>query len=157
MIPEWALLTREERQQAIAKHAADGLSAGQIALQFTGVSRNAIIGYCKRSDIKLKNARGGSRSAMARPAPRTEAATRPAKPAKPDLVALGPISRSKAFEPLAGRVPVHLADLKSFQCHWPVNALEGSEPIFCGASASSLYCTSHARLAYLPRGQRGAQ
>lgn len=174
MIRDWAVASKEERQATIAKYAAAGLSANQIALQFTGVTRNAIIGYCKRYDIKLHGAlkRSGAvgRAVTSSPPlrePKREpvATTKDVKPGRPKMeivsgepiyrtaalasAALAPVSRSRAFEPLVGHVPVLLADIGPRQCHWPVNGLEGAEPIFCGASTSSVdatYCPHHSRL-----------
>lgn len=86
------------------------------------------------------------KKAHAAPVPKAEIAS--AKGPAPDLAALEPISRARAFDPLPGLSPVLLTDIKPNQCHWPVNGLDGSEPIFCGGHASHLYCSSHARLSY---------
>jgi hypothetical protein len=61
------------------------------------------------------------------------------------------VSRARAFEPLPGLAPIHLTELTKTTCRWPVNGIDGSEPIFCGGHAPQLYCSSHARMAYTPR------
>lgn len=168
---DWNALTKEERIDAIRPLVEKGQSSGKIALHFVNASRNAIISYCTRHKIALQKKRGWpgekskvhakvqSKSSDRKPH-QTHAIPsipidRPAAQA-PDILALAPISKSRAFEPIDGLKPVHLADLTSSQCHWPVNGLEGIEPIFCGAAASHVYCTSHRRLAYQPRGHQGA-
>lgn len=160
-IPDWSKMPRDERIDAIKPLAAKGFSAGQIAREFLNASRNAIIGYCKRYNISLKNSPGSppDRKRSPKMQARVERAENPvvripaAKPAReiPDVVALAPISKSKAFDPIEGVKPVHLENLSQKQCHWPVNGLEGIEPIFCGITTRHLYCSSHQRLAYVPR------
>lgn len=79
-------------------------------------------------------------------APVPKAGTASAKEPASDLNAVEAISRTRAFDPLPGLSPVLLTDLQSNECHWPVNGLDGSEPIFCGAHAPRLYCDTHTRL-----------
>lgn len=165
----WQIMTAEERREKIAKLAHDGFSAGMIAQQIPGATRNSVMGYVQRFKISLARQvrrvatpkdRAASRKKIERataPKPKAETsavvqAARPAAPATPqDILALAPISRSAAFLPLDGVRPVLLENMGARQCHWPVNGLEGFEPIFCGAPADHLYCKSHKRLAYMPR------
>ncbi|UDF29336.1 UNVERIFIED_ORG: hypothetical protein LHK14_17760 [Roseateles sp. XES5] len=175
-LPDWSKLNKEERTAALRPLVSQGLSANAIALQFSNASRNAVISQCSRCGLKLARGlkRGSWRAEPEKPKPkaakRAPNRTSQAEPAKAEIapvprqtlqavkpaVVPAPIARAKAFEPLIGVAPVHLADLGALQCHWPVNGHDGIHPIFCGASASETYCTSHARLAYLPRGHRGA-
>lgn len=170
--PDWTNLTKDERVEAIKPLAQRGLSAAKIAENFRNVSRNAIIGYCTRHSISLRNAartprcsrkaKNISSKAPARTADLTvlpgseprlayvEETTAIEKPA-PDIVALVSISKTRAFEPIAGIEPVRLENLGANRCHWPVNGLQGIEPIFCGGLAPDTYCKSHERLAYAPR------
>ncbi|MDH6273622.1 hypothetical protein M2311_003712 [Rhizobium leguminosarum] len=154
--PAWSELSREQRLEAIRPMAASGLSANMIAKRFTGVSRNAIIGLCVRNKIALGKGQTNPASVSAarnRAAKRAQApkVDRVQKPA-PDMVDLGPIAKSRAFDPLDGVAPVSLENLGAKSCHWPVNGFKGHEPIFCGVSTANLYCTSHSRLAYTPHG-----
>ncbi len=173
--PDWATLSKEQRIIAIRPMAANGLSAGIIAKRFTGASRNAIIGYCERYGItlgkgqprrveKTKGSRGRPKKAQAakvaaKAITAVEKAVVPYAPEKsatpkvaPDIADLGPLSKSRAFDPIDGIKPVSLENLGAHSCHWPVNGFNGHEPLFCGVSTSKLYCASHARLAYSPHG-----
>ncbi len=172
--PTWQIMTAEERREKISKLANDGFSAGMIAQQIPGATRNSVMGYVQRFKIQLSRQsrrvstpleRAVSRKNQVARAmearPKSEAvadvqAARPAAPVTPpDIVALMPISRSAAFLPLDGVRPILLENIGAGQCHWPVNGIEGIEPILCGASADHLYCNSRKRLAYMPR-NRGA-
>jgi hypothetical protein len=53
MLPDWKLLTKEERTELVAPMVAQGLSAAQIAAGIENASRSAIIGHCDRNKIKL--------------------------------------------------------------------------------------------------------
>lgn len=170
---DWDRMSKDERIKAIRPLAAKGQSAAQIAGNFLNVSRNAVIGYCVRHDIKLERGKKGftktrqteiKKAAVKKPKVKqpevikrsesvlafvaeTVGSDRPA----PDIVNLGPISKSQAFDPIEGVAPVRLEDIGARQCHWPVNGFNGFEPILCGAAASSLYCENHQRLAYAAR------
>lgn len=165
----WQIMTAEERREKVSKLAKDGFSAGMIAQQIPGATRNAVMGYVQRFKISLSRQvrrvatpkeRAASRKSQidravaVKPKAETVRAATPAIPVAatpPDIAALAPISRSAAFLPLDGIRPVLLENIGARQCHWPVNGLEGIEPILCGASADHLYCNSHKRLAYVPR------
>ncbi|CAN7299777.1 hypothetical protein LJR221_001482 [Agrobacterium tumefaciens] len=170
----WQQMTSEERREKVAKLADNGFSAGRIAQAIPGATRNSVMGYVQRFKIRLSRQsrslstlqeRAASRKIQIERAtavkPKSETAAvfqpvRPAAPAtSPDILALAPISRSAAFLPIDGVRPVLLENLGKLQCHWPVNGLEGIEPIFCGAPADDLYCNNHKRIAYMPR-TRGA-
>lgn len=169
MLPDWTEMTKEQRIEKLKPLVGEGLSAGQIAMHFGNCSRNAVIGYLARHDVGYKGKGRTGRPVKAAKLVRAPArAPKPlmdipsierAKPAvnpAPDLVDLGPIAKGNAFLPINGIEPVHLTDLGRQQCHWPVNGLDGNEPIFCGAPSLKTYCTSHQRLAYQPRVQQGA-
>ncbi|EJB02927.1 hypothetical protein Rleg9DRAFT_1742 [Rhizobium leguminosarum bv. trifolii WSM597] len=148
--PEWSSLDKQQRVAAIRPLAASGLSATVIANRFRGVTRNAIIGYCTRNDIVLgKGQRSPAKKPVVGVAPKVD---REKKKPAPDIIALGPIAKRRAFDPIEGVTPVSLENLGARQCHWPVNGFNGHEPIFCGGAASNLYCASHTRLAYSPHG-----
>ncbi|NEH72312.1 GcrA family cell cycle regulator [Rhizobium leguminosarum] len=165
--PEWSSLSKEQRIEMIRRLAASGLSSGLMANRFIGVSRNGIIGYCKRYGIKLGQGQPLPSKQVVRKETHQKKVVRrandippsviPHKPTNtaarpvPDIVALGPVAKSRAFDPIDGVAPVSLENLGAHRCHWPVNGFNGHEPIFCGATSPNLYCTPHARLAYLPR------
>ncbi|MBX4883995.1 hypothetical protein HJA90_10415 [Rhizobium bangladeshense] len=171
--PDWLTLSKEQRIEAIKPLVAKGFSASIIANRFRNVTRNAIIGYLTRYNIKRGKSQAkpaGTSKTSAKAATTTttarraheepdhqsaipyKAKTESSVKAVPDMIALEPIAKSRAFDPIDGVPPVRLENLGARQCHWPVNGLHGHEPIFCGARASNLYCTSHERLAYSPHG-----
>jgi hypothetical protein len=169
MLPDWTEMTKEQRIEKLKPLVSEGLSAGQIAMHFGNCSRNAVIGYLSRHDVGyIGKGRTGQPVKVAKlvkkpvPARKSVPALPPIEQPKPvakvipDFADLGPIAKGSAFLPIDGVKPVHLTDLGRQQCHWPVNGLDGNEPIFCGAPSSKTYCTSHQRLAYQPRGQQGA-
>lgn len=158
--PGWASLSKEQRIAIIAEHARRGETASRIAEAFTGASRNAVIGYLARHQIKLVTPRGAQapQPSQAAPVPKTVRESRPG-PASDDQKQEEPISRrplpasrkEAAFEPLDGIAPVRIEDMPMLgRCRWPVNGFEGAEPIMCLASSSltETYCASHRRLAY---------
>jgi len=168
-ILDWNAMTRDERIAVITEGVAKGLSAGRIASKFVGASRNAVISYCYRHKIgtaRPKPAKPAKTAATAQrvppkaftpaitktespqPIPSARAISKPA----PDLVDLGPIAKSQAFQPIDGAKPIRLEDLGAMQCHWPVNGFDGRDAIFCGVRTRTTYCASHSRLAYQPRG-----
>lgn len=169
-VSTWQTMTADERREKIAKLANDGFSAGMIAKHISGATRNSVMGYIARFKIPLSRQsrslstlqeRAASRKSQidrasaAKPKSATASvfqAVRPTAPANsPDVLALAPISRSAAFLPLDGVRPVLLENIGARQCRWPVNGIEGIEPILCGAPADHLYCNNHKRLAYMPR------
>lgn len=63
------------------------------------------------------------------------------------------IDRQHYFDPLPGTRPVEIGDLPRFgKCRWPVNGLDGHDPIFCGQiiDPTATYCAVHRRLAFTP-------
>lgn len=170
-LPNWEEMAKEARVEAVKILAAEGLSAGQIANRFRNASRSAIMGYVARNNINLSNQRLSQRlrersgKAEVRPHPGNIARKAASRKFDPGLKAepkptstpvapaeeIVPVSRARAFDPLPGRAPIHLTELTKTQCRWPVNGIDGSEPIFCGAHAGAVYCNSHARMAYTPR------
>lgn len=169
-VSTWQTMTSEERREKVSKLANDGFSAGMIAQQIPGATRNSVMGYVQRFKISLarqarrvatpKDRVASRKNRMERAAPPkpksgtpivVEVVRQVAPATPPDILALAPISRSAAFLPLDGVRPVLLENIGARQCHWPVNGLEGFEPVLCGAPADHLYCNNHKRLAYMPR------
>jgi hypothetical protein len=61
------------------------------------------------------------------------------------------IDRQHYFDPLPGTKPVDIRDLPRFgKCRWPVNGIDGREPIFCEQTIdpTATYCAVHRRLAF---------
>lgn len=175
---DWSSMDQQARIAVISKFAAKGFSAGEIASKIGNVSRNAIIGYVTRNGIKLK--RGGVRKprtvakapkpvsvaktkSLATTAKKVEAGVESTpvmveipvafRPSEPDNISwstwMG--DRSRPFDPLDGVEPILVKNFPRLgRCRWPVNGVDGCEPLFCGyetVPATNVYCTTHARFA----------
>ncbi|MEM8798177.1 MAG: GcrA family cell cycle regulator [Pseudomonadota bacterium] len=93
----WRDMSKDERIAAIREGVRDGLSAAQIAARLKYVSRNAIIGYARRNQLRLANPPAAKRS-------------RPARIARLPVLKLAPnFGEERAPEP--GREPVMPEDL----------------------------------------------
>lgn len=164
-----------ERDQALRSLVSEKLSSSQIAARL-GISRNSAIGRIHRLKLVLAAGAGkhvpkgrATKAATGQPrrAPRRKliagieqiklsqkpkAAPKPVTPPPAQVPATIPTFRTRDdyFLPLAGNEPVSLIDLQADQCHWPVNGLYGSAPIYCGRDADGPYCTAHRRIAYTP-------
>ncbi|MCV9960777.1 GcrA family cell cycle regulator [Pararhizobium sp. BT-229] len=161
---KWSDIPKEERLQRVREFAKKGLSANQIACEFQGISRNAIIGFMHRNDIPLTRKRGDNRVEAAAANRKAAGQSAPkATPAKvlakretsfrktpaPELAPLK-IARKHAFNPLPGVAPMRIEDLPVMgRCRWPVNGEDGREGIFCGSATSPVaatYCHTHQHL-----------
>ncbi|HLP66720.1 MAG TPA: hypothetical protein VK181_04300, partial [Rhizobium sp.] len=140
--------------------------------------RNAVIGYVTRNGIKLK--RGGvrkPRTVASAPKRVSVAKTKTldtiSKAVEADVVHTPvtieiPVAfrsteqdvvswstlmgdRSRPFDPLEGVEPILVKNFPRLgKCRWPVNGIDGHEPLFCGcetAPATNIYCTTHTRFA----------
>ena len=140
--------------EAMRAHAANGLSASQIAAALSPVfdyplTRNSIVGKCARVGIKLAwqppNKTAGEKIAKARvsaPKPRVEAFV--------DF--LGTPEREQPVVvdlPVTGRVS--LMELRHRHCRFPTNQNEDGEWLFCGEdkSGEKPYCAKHCALSYV--------
>jgi hypothetical protein len=48
-----------------------------------------------------------------------------------------------AWEPLPNTDPINILSLKALTCRWPVDVVDASEQMFCGAECSHRYCPTH--------------
>lgn len=157
-------------------HASNGLSASKIADEMRhfvpGVTRNSVLGACKRYGISLgvpscrPSISHGSVSvsvsvsdnalrSAAIPAARLRPRPAPMPPASPSPVA-SPVGLP---ERPAGS-PISLLDLTFSTCRWPIG--DPGDPSFgyCGAladGASGPYCPHHRAIAYQPSARRVAR
>lgn len=53
MKPDWAALEHKQKIALLRPMVSQGMSSVEIAEQFSGASRSAIIGYCYRNDLRL--------------------------------------------------------------------------------------------------------
>lgn len=164
--PDWANLTREQKEAIIRPLWLDGKSAGEITHYFVGASRNAVIGVVTRAKMgarkatksraQNKAAAGAMRAAL--PKPRPPAQRLPmASPAFVSHIPQPEPIRPGAFNPLAGERPpiegttpisiLELPNRPGGRCRFPV--IGG----FCGVHTESTYCATHGRYAYQQREQ----
>lgn len=141
----WHLLTVPARRAAITPWAEKQYSAGEIAAEIPGASRSAIIGFCRRADIKL-HGRQGMRHGMPKPVTiRVQS-----KPAKVRAVREAVVRSVEIAEPVVtrdGLIP--LDALTSDMCRWPLGDPRREGFGFCGAHvAQGSYCEEHAGMAY---------
>jgi GcrA cell cycle regulator len=139
--------TLEEIEQ-VRDLASEGLSSGQIADK-CGVTRNSIIGLCKRNSIQLlgygplrkqtNRPKAEKRPRVQKyfqgwywPTPRPVAATPPPLPPEP----AGP---GKPF-----------IELAQHECHWPLGAQLVRSELWCGepTEPNTPYCQHHYLRAY---------
>lgn len=139
----------------IAQWLRDGLSAREIAANFDGVTRNAVIGLVGRraelSEIGFAHApRGGETTEDKVARIRREKAPRPEKPKKePKTVednaeVVRPDIAATIYD--ANSLRVELQNIPVGGCHWPVNDVpKGGVFLFCGCNAmpEKPYCEVH--------------
>lgn len=155
----------EERVELLKKLWTEGLSASQIAAEFGGITRNAVIGKVHRLGLS------GRAKAPASTAPRQRKPRNPstfvrnARPASRGNAALAhealpyvSIEAEPEPEPelLDNIIPIgqrcSILQLTEATCHWPIGDPSSAEFFFCGGktATSQPYCAYHCRVAYQP-------
>jgi GcrA cell cycle regulator len=148
----------------------DGLSASQIAAEFGGITRNAVIGKVHRLGL---SGRAKSPSAASRPRkPRLvspyQRRTRPQHATRGNTALAAHAMPFLEMEPEAEPEPEFLDNiipigqrcsilqLTEATCHWPVGDPASPEFFFCGGKAATgtPYCGYHSRVAYQPAQDR---
>ncbi|MEM8838862.1 MAG: GcrA family cell cycle regulator [Pseudomonadota bacterium] len=149
----WRVMSKDERIAAIREGVRDGLSAAQIAARLKDVSRNAIIGYARRNQLRLANPPAAKRSRparIARPpalklAPSLKEAREPDRePAMPEDL-LKPDKRRVAGEPDLQPLTT-FRDLEDDQCSWVrrEDDSNGFETPMCGRKRDNgRWCAYH--------------
>lgn len=149
----------DERVETLKKLWLDGLSAGQIAKQLGGVTRNAVIGKVHRLGLSGREMPSHPiRMAKFRPPRRPITAT----PARAYGHSAKPSRRSTVSTPLAiARVELPgtatLFTLGAHMCKWPIGDPSADDFTFCGRRAGERdsFCIDHARIAYqAPQGRK---
>lgn len=152
-VSEWT----DVRVELLKKLWADGLSAGQIAKQLTGVSRNSVIGKIHR--LGLSGRASPSKPARIAKAPRTSVAlNNKVRPGGSPFgfTPAGEQSRRSGLMPAQPpRAPMpkdrpgdtalchDLLDLKSHMCRWPIGDPVEAGFGFCGRKTDGTYCEAH--------------
>jgi GcrA cell cycle regulator len=150
----------DDREEALKKLWADGLSASQIAGELGGVTRNAIIGKVHRLGLPGRSKpRGTRRSKSDRPRRRpgrflvdagTSMPLRSAAALEEPIDVRGSTEQcSTKIAPLEQRVG--LQQLNDSTCRWPIGD-PSNGMTFCGGRpiGDLPYCVHHSRIAYEP-------
>lgn len=159
-------LWTDERVELLKKLWNDGLSASQIAAEFGGITRNAVIGKVHR--LGLSGRAKSPSSSVSRPRKARQAVAYP-RPARPHATRGNTALASHALpfvdmEPEAEPEPelidniipmgqrCTILQLTEATCHWPVGDPASPDFFFCGGKALTgmPYCGYHSRIAYQP-------
>ena len=139
------MIWTEERIAVLRRLRAEGLSAGQIASQMDGVSRNAVIGKLHRMNRPEEGGPATGRPGKAKPA---------ATPQPAAIDGQGPApARSAALAVLAEEPGLAtFSTLEAHMCRWPIGDPMADDFSFCGQALAlgRPYCAQHARAAYRP-------
>jgi GcrA cell cycle regulator len=158
----------KEREELLRTLWADGLSAGRIAEELGGVTRNAIIGKVHR--LGLSGRKQGNPQGVNQRKPRTQ------RPVVNSLItqlkaraAAVAVKPGPVFEiepeleaiPYDNVIPIgqrcSLMNLTEDRCHWPIgDPRDAHDFFFCGGRAipGLPYCGYHTRIAYQPAADR---
>jgi hypothetical protein len=135
----WPAAQVEQLRELFAK----GLSAGAIAIELVGRSRNAVIGKLGRIGLKLSPKATGPRPKPRQKRKRSGKNYRDA-PWKPQIVEQFAPTEPVDLPPEIVANPVTLMELTADTCRWPC-AGEGANTMFCGALTveGKPYCPKH--------------
>ncbi|GJM01937.1 MAG: cell cycle regulatory protein GcrA [Rhodomicrobium sp.] len=153
-MPEWTDKEHETLKDLLKK----GFSAGVIAEQMPGKTRNAVISRIYRTNLKLNSGYGtGRKSRRVKRVltPKQHSSNKPISKRMTDMEDLPlpnlKIDRTpeelKAVFEANGRETVPLEDLSQHQCKWPLE-VDGKHVGFCGAPrGAGAYCEFHREIA----------
>jgi GcrA cell cycle regulator len=157
----------DERVELLKKLWADGLSASQIAGEFGGITRNAVIGKVHRLGLsgRAKAPSAAPRQRKPRPAGHFIRTSRPVARGNTalahDLSLLFEEHVQEAEPELENIIPigqrVSIMQLTEATCHWPIGDPGSPDFAFCGGktvAAGMPYCGYHSRIAYQPAQDR---
>jgi GcrA cell cycle regulator len=155
----------DERVELLKKLWTEGLSASQIAAEFGGITRNAVIGKVHRLGLSGR-AKAASSSMPRQRKPRAPSQfTRTSRPVSRGNTALAHhVQPFLGMEPepepepelLDNIIPIgqrcSILQLTEATCHWPIGDPSSAEFFFCGGKSvtSQPYCAYHCRVAYQP-------
>jgi hypothetical protein len=144
MSMHWQQMSTAEKIEAVKTIWQPGMSANQIAANFNGATRNAVIGMYGRYPDLLNDT--------------------PLKRPTASVIAMVKAKVRRRIAPSAKRPGAHveclfeepqsewhvcgkpLVRLGAKQCKWPVNDAAAAEMhLFCSAPAEGSYCAAHAK------------
>ena len=149
---------KPELDEQLAALAAKKWSSTQIAREL-GITRNAVIGRCRRRGIKLLSQAGHQSISKAR----VSVAAQPATPISMSML-LRPPKRSHQRKPPLAVAPTPVCDasthvdimgLERNMCRFPFGDPASPDLRYCGAvkaTPGASYCERHMKLCYTPRG-----
>ncbi len=159
----------DERVELLKKLWAEGRSASQIAAEFGGITRNAVIGKVHRLGLSGR-AKAPSASGPRQRKPRAASAfPRAPRPVSRGNTALAThalpymeaeVQLESEPEVIDNIIPIGqrrtLLQLTEATCRWPIGDPSNPEFFFCGGKTVSgmPYCGYHVRIAYQPAQDR---
>lgn len=147
----WQAMTTDEKVDLVKKYAKEGLSAGKIAMQFEGATRNMVIGIVHRNKILLGNApadkvkkigvqkRTNSAGNVVR-MPKPKPQNKPEELVAPVSAEIIPIKPPPTEKPKRRKRekggPISILDLDRKTCRGPVSEsfyrIDPADMLFCG-------------------------
>jgi hypothetical protein len=157
----------DERVAIMARLAAAGQSATQIAAVIGAPTRDTVCGKLRRLKIKVAGGTGVRQYAK-------HAKPRSAPTVPPKLSRAGECIRASSalwsqmprrvvpIAPVVFAPPpvggVRLVDIGNDQCRWPMGDPRDAEGFrFCGAHAERSFCVEHHRMVYVPTARQRAR
>lgn len=142
----------KEHMDELKKLSADHLTAGQMAQRMQklrpGVTRNAVIGQCKRHNISL------SETAPSKKRNRVKDGTRERVIQMRPKMEIAALIRPDAWKPVEGSRCISLMARTPLECPWPIgdDPKNASDLICCGApkDQGAEYCAHHMTLRSAP-------
>jgi GcrA cell cycle regulator len=142
--PNWT----EAEQLRLLELIAEKLSASQIGEKM-GKTRNAIIGRCHRTGLRLLSE---NKIRVRQPYRRYDKQKRPKRYLVPDCSPIQALFYTEAtnLPPDFSEDMVSFQDVQEGQCRWPIGDPTSVAFRFCGSEsmAHQSYCPRHCRLAY---------
>jgi GcrA cell cycle regulator len=139
----------DQNTKQLCRMWAEGMSAAQIAAEFSGISRNAVLGKVHR--LRASGVTLGRRPQV--PAKPKASRSRPALPPRVAFMSLPAIRKPtpKRAPALPPDKSTHctLMDLNDKRCRWPIGDPQKAHMLYCGATpeAGKSYCPHHCRIA----------
>lgn len=139
-----------DRVETLKRLWLEGHSAGQVAKQLGGVSRNAVIGKLHRLGLT------GVRAPAARPRRIAGASARSRRPMTPRRRAKPlsppPVAALPAIGPVEPGLVRDATGLGLHVCKWPIGDPQAVDFSYCGRQAlgEGPYCPTHDRVAHRP-------
>lgn len=160
-LPDWRDITHSGKVEIVRDLAERGLSGSQIAGNFVGATRSAVLGFCRRNGIRLKGVpvRLSAPAEKPRPKPKPRVEPVPVPVLEPEPEPEPELNATALFAPeqpsedaitvLAGASApmVYMAAVDARRCLWPLwDRFEGPYVSLCCGAERVLgrpYCKEH--------------